>query len=161
MSKLYEWVIKSRGDNIPQNAVYAGTTKADGHVYIGRFRNTPGKVNLENGKLYNFWVESHGSQKDGEILITDNTCKWVNIKRGDKIPNNAIYSGKDSSDDKVWVGRAINGEPGKINCNNNNSATPLMQNLWCHSSWSGYKSAYVLIVIRDGCQHFTEIEEEK
>jgi len=145
-NKLYEWVPKSRGDVLPLNAVYAGTTPQDGHVYIGRFRNAPGKVNLNNGNIYNFWVQSQGSQRDGELLITDNTYKWVHIQRGDKIPQNAIYSGKDGSNDKVWVGRALNGEPGKINCINNNSSTPTMNNLWCHSNWSSDQKANILII---------------
>jgi len=156
LSELHEWVLKNRGDQLPQNAVYAGTTSADGRVYVGRFRNTPGKVNLENGEIYNFWVEKHGSRPDGEILITDHICKWVNICRGDKIPENAIYSGKDSSGDKVWVGREINGEPGKINCHDNNSSIPKMQNLWCLGYWSGSKEAEILIIEEDQ----TLIEED-
>jgi len=146
MSKSYKWVQKSRGNDIPVNAIYAGTTKTDGHVYIGRFSNTPGKVNLSNGKIYNFWVQALGSQMAGEVLTTTNSYKWVDIKRGDIIPKNAVYSGIDKSNDKVWVGRSTSGEPGKINCNNNSSTTPLMCNLWCHSTYFSEQTAHILVI---------------
>jgi len=146
MSKLYKWVPKSRGHDIPVNAIYAGTTKTDGHVYIGRFKNTPGKVNLSNGKIYNFWVQALGSQQFGEVLTTTNSYKWVDIRRNEVIPKNAVYSGRDQVNDKVWVGRSKSGEPGKINCTNNESTTPLMCNLWCHSKYSAEQVAHILVV---------------
>ena len=146
MNKLYKWVPKSRGDDIPVNSIYAGTTKTDGYVYIGRFNNIPGKVNLSNGKIYNFWVQALGSQKYGEVLTTTNSYKWVDIKRNELIPKNAVYSGRDQVNDKVWVGRSISGEPGKINCINNESTTPLMCNLWCHSKSLSEQVAHILVI---------------
>ena len=52
-NNLYEWVTKSRNDDLPVNAIYAGSTSTDGHVYVARFNNIPGKVNLSNNKIYN------------------------------------------------------------------------------------------------------------
>ena len=122
--KIYEWVPKSRDDDLPSNAIYSGSTNTDGHVYVGRFSNIPGKVNLTNKKINNFWVQAMGSQTCGEVLTTNNIYKWITIVRGDKIPDNAVYSGTDQNGDKVWVGRSASGEPGKINCKDNSSTTP-------------------------------------
>ena len=132
-----KWVPCSRNDEIPHNAVYAGTTSTDGKVYVARINNTPGKVNLRDGtnKIWNFWV--HGlwqSSLSGEILTTNGTCSWIDIKHGELIPNNAVFSGRDHSNDKVWVARDKRGEPGKLNCHDNDSKSPKMYNLWCHDS---------------------------
>ena len=140
-----KWVPKSRNDSMPTDAVYGGNTATDGHVYIGRFDNTPGKVNIQNDKIWNFWVEAKGSRTCGEVLTTNGTCDWVEIKRGEEIPKNAIYSGKDQQNDRVWVGKSISGEPGKINCSNNSSKNPTMYNLWCHHSGQSSK-AYILTI---------------
>ena len=60
----------------------------------------------------------------GDILITNNTVCWKLIKRGDKIPENAIKSGKDNNNDLVWIGKSNDNEPGKINCENNDADIP-------------------------------------
>jgi hypothetical protein len=112
---------------------------------VGRFKNIPGKVNLSNKKIYNFWVQSIGSQSCGEVLTTNNIYKWVDIIRGDKIPSNAVYSGTDQNGDKVWVGRSVEGDPGKINCQDNASNTPLMHNLWYNKNSSNTK-AHILVI---------------
>merc|ERR1712166_951738 len=80
--KIYEWVSKSRGDELPSNTIYSGSTHTDGHVYVARFNNIPGKVNLSNKKIYNFWVQAIGSQKCGEVLIiyTDGLILFVGTK---------------------------------------------------------------------------------
>merc|ERR1712166_1247458 len=143
--KIYEWVSKSRGDELPSNAIYSGSTHTDGHVYVARFNNIPGKVNLSNKKIYNFWVQAIGSQKCGEGLITNNVYRWVNIVRGDKIPDGAVYSGVDQNGDKIWVGRSVSGESGKINCHDNNSKNPLMHNLW-YSQHSSNTKAHILVI---------------
>jgi hypothetical protein len=163
MEKTYKWVPKSRGDEIPVNAIYAGTTRTDGHVYVGRFRNIPGKVNLDKGKIYNFWVQALGSQRDGEVLTTTNSYKWVDIRRNDEIPKNAVYTGLDQSNDKVWVGRSKSGEPGKINCTNNKSTIPLMCNLWCHSKSSAEQVAHILVIEENDeiVKNDDETEEEQ
>ena len=66
----------SRDDEIPHNAVYAGTTSDDGKMYVARVNNTPGKVNLSDGtnKIWNFWVQGLGRSSSGEILTTNGTC---------------------------------------------------------------------------------------
>lgn len=142
---LIIWKPVSRGDTLPENCIYAGNTSTDGHVYVGRFDNIPGKVNLKNNKINSFWVQAKGNRSCGEVLITNGNVKWVEIKRGDYIPDNAIYSGIDQSSDKVWVGRSISGEPGKINCHDNTAIKPKMYNLWCHHSGSSSK-AHILVI---------------
>ncbi len=136
----YKWVPKSRNNPLPDNAVYAGNTGRDGLIYVARFDNVPGKVNLSDGKnIYNFWVQGKGSRTSGEVLITNGECKWIDIKRGDPIPEYAIYSGLDQCKDEVWVGRSICGECGKINVKDNGSvnkengsSNSTMWNLWSH-----------------------------
>lgn len=61
-------------------------------------------------------------------------CKWLDIERGQLIPWNAIFSGRDQCDDKVWVARDKTGEPGKLDCHDYKSVNSEMHNLWCHSS---------------------------
>ena len=50
----YEWLLLKRGDEIPKNAVFAGSTSTDSVVYVEKFDNKPGKVNLTGNKIYNF-----------------------------------------------------------------------------------------------------------
>jgi len=143
--KTYKWIPKSRNDEIPPNSIYAGTTPTDGHVYVSRFNNIPGKVNLSNNKIHNFWVQPTGSRTCGEVLVTTNSYKWLDIKRGDRIPDNAVYSGLDQAGDKVWVGRTLGGEPGKLNCHDNNSPEPLMHNFW-YNKFSCSITAHILVI---------------
>ena len=91
---------------MPKNAIYSCNTYTDGPVYIGGFDNIPGKVNLENNKIWNIWVQDLGSRQVGEILVMNTTYKWKEISRGDTIPSNALYCGLDNHGDKVWVGRS-------------------------------------------------------
>jgi hypothetical protein len=134
-TKPFEWIQRKRGDPLPKKSVYAGTTKRDGPVYVGRFKNTPGKINLDKKNIHNFWVEWEGSSQIGEVLIINGGYKWETIKSGQRIPDNAIESdGRDHSGNRVWVGRSMYEEPGKINCHNDDSENPEMCNLWCHSS---------------------------
>ena len=82
----------------------------------------------------------------GQILICDYKYKWVLLNRGENIPFNAIYSGIDERGDKVWVGKSLEQEPGKITCIANKADPLQMKNLWCHSSWGSYSNAYILTV---------------
>ena len=145
--KELKWVSKSRYDVIPKNAIFTGITKSDGEVYVGRISVSPGKVNLDKGKIWNYWVQNMGSSQSGQILVSDYKEKWVIIKTGETIPKNAIYSGKDENNDRVWVGKSLNNEPGKITCNNNNADERKMANLWCHSSWGSHQTAHILTVV--------------
>jgi exonuclease III len=49
------WCPLVRGENIPDGAVMAGTTRADGLTYVGRLKGSTGKINVSDGKMYNFW----------------------------------------------------------------------------------------------------------
>ena len=145
--KDLKWVSKSRYDFIPKNSIFTGITKTDGKVYVGRISVSPGKVNLEKGKIWNYWVQNMGSSQSGQILVSDYKEKWVIIKTGETIPKNAIYSGRDENNDRVWVGKSLNNEPGKITCKDNKADEPKMANLWCHSSWSSHQTAHILTVV--------------
>ena len=111
---LYEWKVMKRGDILPKNAVYAGITRADGKVYVAKMDNSPGKVNLKDGKIWNFWSEKYDSRQESEVLISYGKCIWQEINYGDLIPENAVYGGYDYNHHKVWVGKDITtDEPGK------------------------------------------------
>ena len=142
-----KWVSRSRLDDIPNNAICTGSFKTDAEVYIGRINIGPGKVNLDNGKIWNYWVQSTGSSQSGQMLVCNYKYKWIKIKRGGIIPQDAVYSGKDKRNDHVWVGKSQDHEPGKITCIDNNDPELKMANLWCHSSWGSYQEAYILTVI--------------
>jgi len=151
-----KWISASRYDDIPENAISPGSSKNDGKVYVGRINIGPGKVNLDKGKVWNFWVQNTGSSQSGQILVCDYQHKWVRITRNDQIPENAVYSGKDRRNDHVWVGRSVDNEPGKITCINNNERPLKMANLWCHSTWSSFQTAYILTVV--GCEEDTYLK---
>jgi len=146
-----EWILRHRGQDIPTGAICAGETRDDGRVYVARFKDTPGKVNCGRGRgvqIHNFWVHGENSSGAGEVLVTNGLVKWVPVGRGDPIPSTAVYSGIDSSGDKVWVGRSKkHGEPGKINCHDNASKTPEMWNLWRHSNSLSSSDAELLTIL--------------
>ena len=82
---LYEWVAAKRGDNIPLNAVYAGQCGADdGDVYVARFDNTPGKVNLEN-ENQNLLIKDLTKQFDQLFVKSILRDKSKNIINDEKI----------------------------------------------------------------------------
>ena len=91
----YVWKKFNRGDALPKTSVYAGETSTDGAVYVGRVENTPGKVNLDGGKIWNYWVNGFDSRQSGEMLLTQGDCDWLRIKRGDGFPENAVFAGRD------------------------------------------------------------------
>ena len=144
----YKWVTRQRGEQLPKKHVYAGRTKIDGKVYIGKINNTPGKVNIDNNKIWNFWVRDydHTSHQCGEVLIINCGYTWEMINRYNRIPDRAIKVGKDANNDFVWVGKSLENEPGKINCQDNNSTTPTMHNFWSHGGFISSQSAYILVL---------------
>ena len=149
MSILYEWKVMKRGDTVPENAVYAGITNDDGKVYVAKMDNSPGKVNLNNGKIWNFWSESYSSRQESEVLIVHGNCIWREINQGDIIPENAVFGGYDYKQHKVWVGKDITtDEPGKITCLDSSDDKPKMCRLWCHSYYrtSDVQKAKILLV---------------
>ena len=146
-----EWVNIARGDTIPKYAIKGGITATDGVIYVGKIKNSPGKVNLDNNKIWNYWVQGEGSSTYGKMLITNIDYKWQLISKGESIPKKAIYCGRDKSNDCVWIGKSVKtNELGKINCENNNKIesnyVPTMNNLWCHSSWSSSQTALILVL---------------
>ena len=146
IEKKLTWINKYRNDKIPSNAVYAGKYNTDGDVYVGRIKISPGKVNTDKNKIWNYWVQNMNCSQGGQILICDYEYKWLLLNRGENIPSNAIYSGTDERGDKVWVGKSLEHEPGKITCIENKADPLQMKKLWCHSSWGSYSNAYILTV---------------
>tara|TARA_Y100000385_G_scaffold275427_1_gene319809 strand:+ start:148 stop:1140 length:993 start_codon:yes stop_codon:yes gene_type:complete len=147
---MINWVPMKRGDSLPANAVYAGITKADGEVYISKIDNSPGKVNLVDGKINNFWSQNYPARTKSEVLVVNGEIDWIELKYGETIPENAICSGRDLNNDKVWVAKDVTtDEPGKLTCIDSDADKPKMCRLWCHSYWaatSDVKLAKILIV---------------
>lgn len=62
------WEYKKKGDSIPDGAVLAGSTSGDGDNYACRNGGAAGKVNLEGGRVNNFWIQGNFFSKgDGDI----------------------------------------------------------------------------------------------
>jgi len=108
------WVRVKRGDPIPQGALVSGKTQQDGQLYVGRCNGEAGKINIDDGKMWNFWGNVNGPQKDAEILCCPSKFAWQPIKRGDPMPPNAVRAGETPTDGVNYVGRH-NGEAGKVN----------------------------------------------
>ena len=85
-SELYKWIPMKRGDTLPDNAVYSGQTSTDSKVYIAKIDNSPGKVNLQNGKIYNFWTQNYNSRTEGEVLVSYGVNSWKELNYGETIP---------------------------------------------------------------------------
>jgi len=86
-----------------------------------------------------------------KMLITNAKYKWQPINRGDKIPRQAIYCGKDGSNDCVWIGKSVkDNELGKINCENNKQiiadGIPTMHNFWSHNCYIASQNALILVI---------------
>lgn len=74
-----EWLRMERGQPIPPGAVQAGQTDKDGMVYVGRFDGEAGKINIQNGTMYNFWGHKAGRQTVAEILTTTNNQEAADV----------------------------------------------------------------------------------
>jgi hypothetical protein len=153
-----KWIPKKRGDKIHDLSVFAGNTKTDGKVYIGKIDKSPGKVNIDKNKIWNYWIQNIGSSESGKMLVVNCKYEWQNIQRGKKIPENAVYCGKDESNDDVWVGKSYDNEAGKINCTykDENTDEPIMHNFWCHGSFCSSQKAYILVVFNGKKTYLTE-----
>ena len=68
--------------------------------------------------------------------------------------------GRDNHGDLVWVGKSNNNEPGKINCEDNDSETPTMHNFWCQGEFMSSKSAFIL-TIEEKIKEDKEDEEDE
>jgi hypothetical protein len=140
-SKPYEWVPIARGDPLPAGAVLAGTTKSDGEVYVGRSACGVGKLNTEAGKMYNIWVHSGNSTQDGEILVMHCRHMWQKVKKGDLIPDNAIYGGWTKTDGMVYPCRSKDFEVGKLNTEGGK-----LCNMWYHGHFFAKTEGEILVV---------------
>ena len=145
------WMRMKRDDDIPKLAVEAGYTKNDGRVYIGRIEKTPGKINckINTRKIWNFLIQGIGttlSRQTGQVFVTNLNYEWIEISKDLEIPMDSIYNGTDENNDKVWIGKSIHNEPGKITCKINNNGRPKMDKLWCHGSWCSHRNGYILVV---------------
>lgn len=68
------WLPVKRGHLLPHCALLAGETKTDGVVYVGRYNNEAGKINIsdanvEDRRMWNFWGDSNGRSEKAEILL--------------------------------------------------------------------------------------------
>uniref|UniRef100_A0A7S1FDS5 Uncharacterized protein n=1 Tax=Noctiluca scintillans TaxID=2966 RepID=A0A7S1FDS5_NOCSC len=63
------WVPISRRDGLPECAVHAGATRSDGDLYVAKKGDEVGKLNLDQGKMWNIWCRSYGSTDTGEVLV--------------------------------------------------------------------------------------------
>eukprot|EP00405_Crypthecodinium_cohnii_P011341 CAMPEP_0206442818 /NCGR_PEP_ID=MMETSP0324_2-20121206/14029_1 /ASSEMBLY_ACC=CAM_ASM_000836 /TAXON_ID=2866 /ORGANISM="Crypthecodinium cohnii, Strain Seligo" /LENGTH=515 /DNA_ID=CAMNT_0053910695 /DNA_START=81 /DNA_END=1628 /DNA_ORIENTATION=- len=65
-----QWMFTRRGTAIPPNAVLAGQTSSDGDNFVGRLKGEAGKVNLDHGKVWNYWVHSNWTgSPEGDLLL--------------------------------------------------------------------------------------------
>lgn len=129
-NKYQKWVSIHRGQHLPPDAVFGGVYSAhgDGEVYVGRHSGVPGKINLENGKMWNCWVEGIGSSQSAEILTTNKEIDWVSRKKGDPIPEGVVGDMQTKLDGPVIVAKTHSNEIGKLNLDGNR-----LNNLWSHA----------------------------
>jgi len=66
-----KWMFFRKGDPIPKGAIRAGWMDLDGDLYIGKpaANNEIGKINTDDGKLYNLWTHAQGKFELGFILV--------------------------------------------------------------------------------------------
>ena len=122
------WVPISRGDAIPSNAIYGGTYGTDGKMYVGQFNGVPGKLNTENGKMWNCWVQGVGSSPHAEILVTNKKIQWISYNKGDTTPDGAVGGMQTGADGQIVVAKTHSDEIGKLNLDGSR-----LNNLWSHA----------------------------
>jgi len=137
-----KWDSFEKGDIIPSDAVYAGNIEVYGPVYVSRFNNSVGFVDIKykragDIKMINeFWVYGLGHKRSGEVLRTNGDIEWEPYTPGKKLPANAVYSGFNMNKSLNWVGKSLTGEPGMITCTDNKmtwyAKSYTMKDLWCH-----------------------------
>merc|ERR1712194_980818 len=153
---LYEWVPVSRGDPLPAHAVRAGNTSEDGDVYVGRTHGSGkgfevtlaqaveggtqyevGKINLDNGKVWNLWTHQDGASDKCEVLVTRNPreCRvlWKDYRKGEALPEGFVYGGKTETDGHLVVACNSHCVPGKLNLSTG-ELDGVLNNLWVHGS---------------------------
>ncbi|CAE7691819.1 unnamed protein product [Symbiodinium sp. CCMP2592] len=133
------WLPISRGDALPENALAVGTYGVDGMVYVGRLNGEVGKINLKDGKMWNFRAHHQSHSYNAEILTCSEVYKWIALNKGDPIPAHAVAGGQTPTDGLVFVGHSSL-EPGKINVSDGK-----MNHFWSHNQGKCY-SALILVV---------------
>eukprot|EP00428_Durinskia_dybowskii_P024491 CAMPEP_0170229704 /NCGR_PEP_ID=MMETSP0116_2-20130129/14578_1 /TAXON_ID=400756 /ORGANISM="Durinskia baltica, Strain CSIRO CS-38" /LENGTH=412 /DNA_ID=CAMNT_0010480459 /DNA_START=72 /DNA_END=1310 /DNA_ORIENTATION=- len=121
--QYYEWKPIRRGDPVPAGAVFAGTTRTDGSVYVARAGRGGqwecGKMNMRDGRMWNIWCHDIGNSEYGDILVIHGDAQavstWVYVRRGDPLPEGAVSGGSNEKDGENFVCRSADGEPGKVN----------------------------------------------
>jgi len=130
---MARWMKIRRGERIPDDAVIAGTTDADGSVWVGRFNGEAGKINATEDSagesiMFNFWGHNCRAKKEADILVCkENRRRWIDMKRGDRIPLHVVEAGQTSTDGVNFVAK-FSGHAGKINVDKENN----MWNFWSH-----------------------------
>jgi hypothetical protein len=172
------WKISHKGESRPVNSIYGGTgVMNDGRCYVARFNNVPGKVNvdvkidkktgIQNVSLCNFWSPGFWHHRfSGEVLTTNCPYKWKRIKRGDKIPINALGPYEINTHEMygghikyAWVAKSVTGEPGRLTCDAKyyhdinskkddytDETAPKMHNIKAHASWFTENNGYILVI---------------
>ena len=77
-----KWVHCKRGDPLPDGAIYAGKTNANGALYFGRvtsYSGIPCKINVNKDKLcHNWWYTYHGEGSEGSPpTYMNRRCDWL------------------------------------------------------------------------------------
>lgn len=138
----FEWLPIKRGDDIPDLAILAGSTPTDGEVYVGRNKHGVGKLNHSDGKMWNIWVSGGGSSQEGEILVVfTGSVHWVNVRKGDSLPSDAVLAGQTFTDGDVYPCRSKEGAVGKLNTDRGKVCS-----MWYHSHWTPKSEAEILCV---------------
>lgn len=146
ISPYWEWVPVMRGQALPTDAVKAGNTEGDGDVYVARNSDLEaGKLNVDQGKVWNIWCHGGGSTQVGDVLVmkTGGKAEWRRINSGDSIPDSAIFAGVSSTDGPggTYVARESGGACGKLNVEGGNA-----HNIWIHGSHFPTRVGEVLLI---------------
>jgi len=142
------WVAITRGDDIPKRAISSGRCPTDGEVYVGRSDGGGiGKINVQDGKMWNLWCHNGNASQHGEILIVQRHCRvqWVAVCKGSPLPKDAVHGGDTPSDGAVYPCRhAGGGAVGKLNLKDGKC-----HNMWFHGDWLAKSDGEVLVVAAD------------
>lgn len=81
--------------------------------------NSPQNLNDNSSNKGILQTKSNNFKKDDELYNNKELYKWVNRQRGDIIPSDAIMTGINKTDGKMYIGK-INDNPAKVNLDKNN-----------------------------------------
>lgn len=147
----FTWVPIKHGEPLPSGAVLSGRTRSDGDVYVGRNSDGEvGKINLDGGNFHKIWCHHGGGSEEGEILLLADrvTVEWIDFKKGDPIPSEAVLAGHPSRDGPggVFVAREKEeGVPGKLNVEDKTSP-PTAHKLWIQGHLMGHGEGQLLLI---------------